>query len=176
MVETDRIKIIALTYPQLVTYLKAGDKLENDLGLVKTGRVISDDVKDMVENFTLPKMKRSYRHHYLFHTFWIVIDKVTNIIVAELGFKGDPNRDGEIEIGYGTMPDHQGNGYMSEAVGVMVHWALAREDVNGVLAETDEKNLASIRVVQKNGFEQFDKRGEMLWWRRSRTVPRGGSL
>ena len=170
MVETDRIKIVPLTYPQLVKYLKADNKLEAELGLEQTGRIVSEDVKDMVENFTLPKMKAGNRHNYLFYTFWIVIDKPSNTIVAELGFKGSPDRDGAIEIGYGTMPDHRGKGYMTEAVGAMINWALGREEVKSVLAETDEKNLASIRIVQKNGFVQFDKRREMLWWRKVRPV------
>lgn len=170
MVETDRIKIVPLTYPQLIKYLKADNKLEDELGLEKTGRIISEEVKDMVENFTLPKMKGVNRHNYLFYTFWIVIDKSFNTIVAELGFKGSPNRDGSIEIGYGTMPDHRGKGYMTEAVGAMMNWALEREDVKSVLAETDEKNLASIRIVEKNGFVQFDKRRDMLWWRKLKMV------
>ena len=170
MVETDRLKIVPLTHQQLIKYLKADNKLEVELGLEKTGRVISEDVKDMVENFTLPKMKGVNRHNYLFYTFWIVIDKLSNCIVAEMGFKGVPTRDGAIEIGYGTMPDQQGKGYMTEAVGAMINWALQREDVKCVLAETDQKNLASIRIVQKNGFEQFDKRGEMIWWKKAKIL------
>ncbi len=168
MVETDRLKIIPLTYPQLIKYLQADDKLEDELGLPKTGRIISEDVKDMVEYFTLPKMKGINKHNYLFYTFWIVIDRSTNVIVAELGFKGAPDKVGVIEIGYGTMPGYMGKGYMTEAVGGMLYWALEREDVTCVLAETDERNLASIRIVQKNGFEQFDRRGVMLWWRKTK--------
>jgi ribosomal-protein-alanine N-acetyltransferase len=168
MVETDRLIIIPLTYPQLIKYLQANDKLEDELELTKTGRIISGDVKDMVEYFTLPKMKGVNKHNYLFYTFWIVIDKSINVIVAELGFKGAPDKVGVIEIGYGTMPGYTGKGYMTEAVSGMLNWALEREDVTCVLAETDERNLASIRIVQKNGFEQFDKRGVMLWWKKSK--------
>jgi ribosomal-protein-alanine N-acetyltransferase len=165
MVETDRLNIIPLTCSQLTKYLKADNKLEEELALTSTGRIISEEVKDLVELFTLPKMKGINKHNYLFYTFWIVVNKSTKIIVAELGFKGPPGRDGNIEIGYGTMPDHQHNGYMTEAVGGMLKWAIKREDVKGVLAETNQKNMASVRIVQKNGFQQFDKRGEMLWWR-----------
>jgi ribosomal-protein-alanine N-acetyltransferase len=120
-----------------------------------------------VENFTLPKMKKATEDNYLYLTFWIVIDKLTNTIVAELGFKGPPNRHGEIEIGYGTMPDHQRKGYMTEAVSALIGWASTREGVKAVLAEVEETNIASIRIVQKTGFQQFDKRGKMLWWRKS---------
>lgn len=130
------------------------------------GRVVASEVKDMVEHSTLPKMKLADHADYLFYTFWLVVNKTTGIIVAELGFKGIPDNKGEIEIGYGTMPEQQGKGYMTEAVSGMIHWAAGRTDVEYILAETDENNHASIRVVQKNGFVQYDKRGEMLWWRR----------
>ena len=166
MVETARLKIIPLTYPQLIQYLKADNKLENEFRLTNTGRMISDDVKEMVETFTLPKMKGVNKHTYLFYTFWIVIDKASNTIVAELGFKGTPDKLGTVEIGYGTMPVNRSKGYMTEAVGGLISWAFLRDDIKCVSAETDETNAASIRVVEKNDFEQFDKRKNMIWWRK----------
>lgn len=167
MIETTRLKIFPLTYSQLLTYLSADNLLEKTLGLTENGRVVSTEVKDMVENFTLPRMKMATNEDYLYYTFWIVIDSLSNTIVAELGFKGIPNNKGEIEIGYGTMPEQQRKGYMTEAVAGIVEWAAGREGVQYILAETDENNKASIRIVQKNGFRQFDKKGEMLWWRRN---------
>ncbi|MEJ7740630.1 MAG: GNAT family N-acetyltransferase [Chitinophagaceae bacterium] len=167
MVETDRLKLIPLSYLQLKKYLKADSLLEDELGLNNTGRVVAEEVKDMVEFFTLPRMKQAKGNDYLFRTFWIAVEKKQLIIVAELGFKGEPDVNSEIEIGYGTMPDQQGKGYMTEAVSGLIRWAEQREDVHGILAETDKHNLASIRIVQKNGFEQFDQKKEMLWWRKT---------
>jgi RimJ/RimL family protein N-acetyltransferase len=164
VVTTDRLIILPLTYNQLRDYLMAENILEEQLGLNNTGRTISEEVKDMVENFTLPRIKRLKTDAYLFYTFWIVIDRERNVIVAELGFKGEPNYRGEIEIGYGTMPAERGKGYMSEALSGMIEWAKARPDITGILAETDRENLASIRIVQKNHFRLFDERGDMLWW------------
>lgn len=166
MVDAERLKILPLTYSELITYLKANDKFETEFGLAVTGRIISEDVKDMVESFTLPRMKKANEDNYLYYTFWIVIEKSSNTIVAELGFKGPPDRNGDIEIGYGTMPGQRGKGYMTEAVSAMAVWALSREGIRGVLAEVEETNFASLRVVQKNGFQQFNKKGKMLWWRK----------
>jgi ribosomal-protein-alanine N-acetyltransferase len=166
VVTTDRLNILPLTYSQLKDYLLAGNILENKLGLTITGRTISEEVKEMVDNFTLPNIRRSKTDAFLFYTFWIVIDRERNVIVAELGFKGEPNYRGEIEIGYGTMPAERGKGYMSEALFGMIEWAKARPDITGILAETARENLASIRIVQKNHFRLFDERGDMLWWRR----------
>jgi ribosomal-protein-alanine N-acetyltransferase len=167
MLETERLHIIPLTYHQLITYLKGNNLFENEIGLADTGRNVSPEVKVMVEEFTLPKMKNTPDNNYIYVTFWVVIEKKTNSIVAELGFKGEPNDNGEVEIGYGTMPLCRCKGFMTEAVGGILQWASQQKDVKAVLAETNHLNNASIRVLQKNGFALFEKREEMLWWRKS---------
>lgn len=166
ILETGRLKIMALSYQQLMVYLRANNEFEAAFNLTDTGRTVSNDVARMVETFTLPKIKSAPNDNYLYITFWIVIDKTTDCIVAELGFKGIPNGAGEIEIGYGTMPGCRSKGYMTEAVDAMINWASGQQEVTTVLAETNQTNYASIKVLTKNGFVQFNRKGEMLWWRK----------
>ncbi|HTQ64167.1 MAG TPA: GNAT family N-acetyltransferase [Puia sp.] len=165
MIETSRLQIIPLNYEQLDLYLQANGRLEKLLHLADNGRTIAPDIKEMVMSFTLPKIKKAGAYNYLFHTFWIVVEKKSKNIVAELGFKGEPNQKGEIEIGYGTMPGHRGKGYMTEAVGGMIDWAKSQPGIHLVLAETEEKNIASVKIVQKNNFQFMKKKGKMLWWK-----------
>lgn len=164
-IETERLHLFPLTIPQLELYLKANDEFEEAFGFTPFGRTLAPQVHDRVKKVTLPKMKQAAGADYLFYTFWLVVDKQSKLIVAEMGFKGPPNDGGRVEIGYGTMPAMQGKGYMSEAVRGLMEWAASRSDINLVLAETHTSNVSSIRVVEKNGFQQFDKRGEMLWWK-----------
>lgn len=164
-VETERLHIFPLTPQQLHQYIQANDMLEDALCLTRTGRIMAPQVKQTVTGFTLPQIKKGPDSDYIFYTFWLVVDKQTRTIVAELGFKGPPNKAGEIEIGYGTLPAMQQKGIMTEAVKGMLQWAATRPDVNAVLAETNKSNTASIKVVQRNGFQQFEVKGNMLWWR-----------
>jgi RimJ/RimL family protein N-acetyltransferase len=165
MVETLRLNIIPLDYDQLNLYLQAEGKFEKSLQLADNGRMVSVDVKKMADLITLPKMKRRINDNYLFYTFWIVIEKISKTIVAELGFKGAPDKAGEIELGYGTFVDFRNKKFMTEAVGGMINWAKQRPDVHFILAETDKENTASIKIVQKNNFQLFDEKGKMLWWK-----------
>jgi ribosomal-protein-alanine N-acetyltransferase len=158
--------LFPLTLAQLELYLKANDELEAALGLTAFGRTIAPRVKEMVTKLTLPKMAEATGNDYLFHTFWLVVDKQSKMIVAEMGFKGTPVDGGRVEIGYGTMPTMQGKGYMTEAVKGMLQWAATRRDIRVVLAETHASNKPSIRVVEKCGFETVSKQGENLWWRK----------
>lgn len=162
-VETQRFHLFPLTIGQLELYLKGNDELEKALGLTCFGRTVDSQVQDRVRNVTLPAMKQAGAD-YLFYTFWLVVDDQSKMIVAEMGFKGPPT-DGKVELGYGTMPGMQNKGVMTEAVQGMLEWAASREDINQVLAETHVSNLPSIKVIQRNGFEQFEQKGEMLWWR-----------
>jgi ribosomal-protein-alanine N-acetyltransferase len=165
-IETERLHLFPLTLAQLELYLKANDELEAVLGLTAFGRTIAPRVKEMVTKLTLPKMAEATGNDYLFHTFWLVVDKQSKMIVAEMGFKGTPVDGGRVEIGYGTMPTMQGKGYMTEAVKGMLQWAATRRDIRVVLAETHASNKPSIRVVEKCGFETVSKQGENLWWRK----------
>ncbi len=45
-----------------------------------------------------------------------------------------------------------GHGYGTEAVGALLRWAIDAWDLNRVQAETDTRNLASVRVLEKLGF------------------------
>ena len=165
MVETDRLIILPLNYEQLDLYLQANGRLEKLLQLTDNGRIIAPDVKEMVTNFTLPKIKKAGAINYLFYTFWIVVEKASKIIVAELGFKGEPNEKAEVEIGYGTMPAQRGKGFMTEAVGGMIEWARTQPSIKYILAETDEKNIASVKIVRKNNFQLVKQKGKMIWWK-----------
>lgn len=165
MVETSRLLISPLNREQLSLYLQANDLFERSAGLTCNNRIVVPAVQDMVTKFTIPRMAHATADNYLFYTFWIAVEKQSRLIVAELGFKGVPTGNGEIEIGYGTMPAHQGKGFMTEAVGGMLGWGRNRPDVTCIVAETDETNAASIRVLLKNHFIQYTRKGNMLWWK-----------
>ncbi|HTF31571.1 MAG TPA: GNAT family N-acetyltransferase [Flavitalea sp.] len=164
VVETKRLLIAALDNFQLNLYIGANNRLENELGLKSGDRVVSKDLQQMSDQVTIPAMRNANEGNYYFYTIWIVIDKAQNSLVAELGFKGTPNTRGEIEIGYGTLPLFQGKGYMTEAVDGMLGWAKNFPGVRSVVAETENTNSSSIRVLEKNGFQLVSKRGEMLIW------------
>jgi RimJ/RimL family protein N-acetyltransferase len=167
MVETENLKIIPLSAAELECYLAGAGKLEQLFNLKLTGRAVSPAVKERISSTVMPELRRMEGSDYLFSTFWIVVEKSSLIIVAELGFKGKPDQQGNIEIGYGTMPSHRRKGIMTEAVGGMIGWAASMPEIHCILAETDKDNRASIRVLEKNHFVPFDLRKNMRWWKKT---------
>ena len=55
-------------------------------------------------------------------------------------------------LGYCFTEAVWGNGYATEAAGSALQWAFAALDLNRVQAETDTRNVASARVLEKLGF------------------------
>jgi RimJ/RimL family protein N-acetyltransferase len=55
-------------------------------------------------------------------------------------------------LGYCLAEAAWGQGYATEAAGAVLTWAFATLDLNRVQAETDTRNVASARVLEKLGF------------------------
>ena len=94
--------------------------------------------------------------------------------IGELCFKGI-DEFGSTEIGYGIADEYQDYGYATEAVTDAVSWALRQNKINCVSAEVDKENIASIRVLEKSGFEPTGRIGEegLLYIRRKSNGKRG---
>lgn len=74
--------------------------------------------------------------------------------VGDLCFKGAPDNKGMVEIGYGIDEEAQNNGYASEMLPAMVHWAMVQPNVKTVIGETEPDNRISQKVLLKSGFVQ----------------------
>jgi [ribosomal protein S5]-alanine N-acetyltransferase len=164
MLETERLILKPLSYLQLLKYIKADDSLEKELNLFSSTRIISPELKEALEQTILPNVANP-SSNYLYSTLWTVISKSDNKMVGDLCFVGEPNANGEVEIGYGTYEDFRGNGYMTDAVGAMIGWAKHQPEVKAILASTDKTNVASYSVLQKNQFTKAGESDELFHWR-----------
>lgn len=110
------------------------------------------------------------RWAFLWHV-WAIIGIKERRMVGSLMFKGRPTESGQVELGYSLDRPYRGRGYMSEAVDGVTAWALEQPHVLAVLAETDDDNIASHRVLERCGFRLYLRVDRMWWWRRLRGQP-----
>ena len=68
------------------------------------------------------------------------------------GFKGPPDGDGAVEIGYAVAPSWQGRGIATVAVNELLREAWSAREIRRVLAHTLPEPNASVRVLEKSGF------------------------
>lgn len=163
MIESDRIILKPLTYNQLEKYIRNDNSLENELNLNPTSRTISPELKEALENTILPNVAETEKN-YFFPTLWTVISKADNKIVGDICIIGEPNAEGEIEIGYGTYDEFQRKGFMTEAVKCILKWAETEPKVNSILASTSKTNIPSFTVLEKNNFINTCKTETLFNW------------
>lgn len=164
MIETERLLLIPLTFAQLNKYLQADHSLEAELQVDETTRSISPELREALEQTILPNVADSTKD-YLYSTLWTAISKHDNKMVGDLCIIGEPNEDGEIEIGYGTYAEFQNKGFMTEAVGGIIQWARTQPKVISIKASTDKNNIASFTLLQKNQFQKVGECETLFHWK-----------
>jgi RimJ/RimL family protein N-acetyltransferase len=165
MVETERLLIRPLTYDQLLLYKKGDHSLERELGIEDSLFIISPELLEALDETILPNVANTNRN-YLFSTLWTLISKDENKMVGDLCFLGEPDEEGQIEIGYGTYPSAQKKGYMTEAVAGIILWAKDQPHVRSVIASTAKDNEPSSAVLVKNHFLRIGETELMYKWRK----------
>jgi [ribosomal protein S5]-alanine N-acetyltransferase len=164
LIETQRLIIQPLTYAQLVKYTLCDHSLEKELGLNETSRTISSELKEAFEQTILPNVADETKN-YLYSTLWTAICKTENKMIADLCIVGEPNSDGEIEIGYGTYDEFQNKGYMTEMVRGMITWAKKQAIIKSIIASTDKTNAASFKALENNNFIKIGETAQLFNWK-----------
>lgn len=162
---TKRLILIPLTIEHLNQAIEDRQQMVRSLQL---NRNISqlDEMMIKIYHTKIAKIEQN-PSQYLFYTYWQMVLKETNRIIGELGFKGLSRENNLIEVGYGTNPDYQGKGYMTEALGAIIAWACTQDDVevNGVSASTLKENIPSQKVLAKVGMTKFLEDEKYYYWK-----------
>ena len=133
MIKTRRLQI----YPASRSQMEAAIEAESDEEMKKA-------YKEMLDGCL------QHPGQWDWYAMWM-IELHDGTHIGDLCFKGlIPGSNPE--IGYGILPEYQGQGYASEAVQAAVIRAFQDPMVSAVEAETDPGNTASQRVLQKCGF------------------------
>jgi RimJ/RimL family protein N-acetyltransferase len=85
---------------------------------------------------------------------YLIVPIADGLTVGTAGFYGPPGEDGRVTIGYGMVESAWGRGYGTEAVAGLIEVCRRHGGVTAVDADTDLDNIASQRVLEKNGFER----------------------
>lgn len=152
MIETKRLLIRPLTAEELKKHLESPDEFAKEFGLVPSQSLIEKEVKEAILNDLLPNIADTTKDPD-FYTMWIVIEKAQHAIIGGICFHGEPNCNGEVEIGYGTDHDYRNRGYMSETIEGLIGWVRENKNVKAIIAETTIENRSSIKVLEKNNFK-----------------------
>ncbi|AKR10039.1 acetyltransferase [Bacillus thuringiensis] len=96
---------------------------------------------------------------------WYVLRKEDDSVLGDIGFKGGPNENQTVEIGYGFIEKYWNMGYATEAVRELIDWAFKTGEVETIIAETLLDNYSSIRVLEKLHMKRVNATETMINWK-----------
>ena len=96
---------------------------------------------------------------------WYVLRKEDDSFLGDIGFKGKPNENQTVEIGYGFIEKYWNQGYATEAVRELIDWAFKTGEVETIIAETLLDNYSSIRVLEKLHMKRVNATETMINWK-----------
>lgn len=137
---------------------------EESIGL----RVIADWWQDTGRHLVSYYAEWSAAPHDFGYGLWLLYERHEQMIIGSAGFKGTPDAQGVIEIGYGVSASFRRRGYAFEAASALVDWAFQQRAVNTVVAECLVENTGSRRILEKLGMQRTGRRDGYLYWKVTR--------
>lgn len=152
-IETNRIKLVCNTYEEMCISKDMGDELAKDF----VGAY--DYHKELIEK------SEFCEKDLLWYRLWSIVNKADNKNIGGICFKGPANKEGQVEVGYGIDEEYQNKGYGTEAIKKITEWALQREGIEAVIAETEKGNIASQKLLIKVGYQLCNETEENFYWK-----------
>ena len=106
---------------------------------------------------------------------YLFIHRDERALVGVGGYKGKPDEQGVVEIGYEIYENYRGQGLATEAAQGLIDWAFLQPGVKIVQAHTLAEENASVQVLRKCGMTLTDaftdaEDGSLWQWQLKRTV------
>lgn len=169
---TKRLTLLALAPGQLRLLLSDPQKLESQLGCQLSRSIITKTVR-RATGVKLSRMNKIPEVDHVWYTYWLLVIDIKDdepFGAGLIGFKGGPDGNRVLEIGYGIDEKVRGKGYTTEGVQALIAWAFEQPvGLRGISAQTRRSNFASGRVLEKVGMTVYADSDDTLYWIRYRS-------
>jgi RimJ/RimL family protein N-acetyltransferase len=151
-IRTARLQLIPATIASLSAELAGREALAAELGLDVPESWPPELYDEPATRYTLDALKRAPADEGWW-MYYVAEPREAGKagLVGVVGYKGPPNAEGVVEIGYGTLPEWRRRGYASEAAMALIGRAFGIPTVTTVVAETLPELAVSISVMEKCG-------------------------
>lgn len=99
--------------------------------------------------------------------FYLPIETDTKSLLGSCGYKGAPDENGMVEIGYEVAEEYRNQGFATEITESLTKLAFSDNNVKKIQAHTAAHKNASVRVLEKCNFkfieESFDLEDGFTW-------------
>jgi RimJ/RimL family protein N-acetyltransferase len=131
-----------------------------NLHLVSDSAIAAPEVLQMLSNLA------SEVHAQFAPSAWMIVED--DEVVGLCSVVRVP-REGDVHIGYGVAPSRQRRGVTTRTIAALLDWGRGDPRVASISAETSVENIASQRVLERNGFVRTGERidaedGAVICW------------
>lgn len=148
MINTRRLELIPCELQHYEAVLQGNSVLSKQLGVtVRSGWTESPEA--ILISYDKLKNDPSLVGWF----FYMIIHKEKKELIGTGGFKGKPDKDGTVEIGYEIRPDYREQGYARETAEALIRFAFSFPGIQKVIAHTLEEYNPSVKVLQNNGLK-----------------------
>ena len=165
-IENDLVKLIYLDLEEWELLLKKPKKLEEKYHLNSTKNqedlIIQEIMLDLLDKIKKGLLKYEDR------VVCAIVYKPENCIVGSISLKSKLKKkkfSEFFEIGYGISKKYWNLGIASNAINLFLKILKENKSLNIFMAETDKDNIASQKVLRKNGFVKIDTHNDSLFWK-----------
>lgn len=105
-----------------------------------------EEAKGIIEHYQNPEERGHLRYG--------MFDKVTDVFIGTCGYHYWDAELKQVEIGYDIWKDYWGQGYISEALPLLIDICFEHLNVDSIYILTHPQNKASMASVRKFGFKE----------------------
>lgn len=167
MIETGRLKLIPFTGKHYDAILANDNIVLGKLLDVETPEswTLYEDAKEAIP--ALIGFFESLADDLSWGSYFIILHKERKLI-GTCGFKGKPDDENYVEIGYEVHPHFQNIGVGTEAAKALVDFAFTKK-IAGIKAHTLREENNSVRILKKLGFSfggeiEVSGEGNVWYW------------
>ena len=153
-IELNDIYLYPLASEELSLLINNLLELEKKLCCKYCAEPITDILKNVIQSQLILGLTDS-EDNWKWHTYWLIIRSLDRKIVGLVFFNGNPNTNGEVEIGYCLGKDFEHKGYMTQSVTAICNWALKETGIKHIIAETKKDNYKSQNLLKRCGFYKY---------------------
>jgi RimJ/RimL family protein N-acetyltransferase len=153
IIETRNLKLISGDMDILKSAIEG-----NEILAMKINATVQDNWTEFgvdALQYSLNKLNESEKEKNWWTYF--PIHKYDNKLIGCGGYKGKPNNDGIVEVGYEIAPNYRNRGFATEMAKGLIENALNDGRVKSIIAHTLGQNNPSTSVLQKCGFEKVEE-------------------